>query len=317
MGCVGSKRDLDDKHPNVFRVINVDRHGEELWTGHIEVTSVNLTLYRKHKPPTQWPLQCLRRYGYESDTFSFEAGRRCLTGQGIYSFRCRRAEQLFQVLQQYIHVSTYNNNNMNNNNNNNTLTVRSLDEVVLLQEGGGGGGGVGTDALLPMTPDETDMSQHTRRTMGSNYIFLHGGSSSGGIISQSPSMSISPNGTLNSLSQHDNTNNDRNHTYLEPLAGSDTNAALSSRFAAGNRLSSIGSGGGVGGDNNHEPTATALIMSPDSPHSISMISGGTAGGGGGDPATYYTNGVMVNVYHELTLATTQAAQDRSPLVGEN
>ena len=31
--------------------------------------------------------------------FSFEAGRRCPTGPGIYAFRCSRAENLFNLLQ--------------------------------------------------------------------------------------------------------------------------------------------------------------------------------------------------------------------------
>ena len=31
--------------------------------------------------------------------YSFEAGRRCPTGPGIYAFRCSRAENLFNLLQ--------------------------------------------------------------------------------------------------------------------------------------------------------------------------------------------------------------------------
>ena len=35
----------------------------------------------------RWPLRCLRRYGAEADVFSFESGRKCETGAGIYAFR--------------------------------------------------------------------------------------------------------------------------------------------------------------------------------------------------------------------------------------
>uniref|UniRef100_A0A6B2ECG7 Putative fibroblast growth factor receptor substrate 3 n=1 Tax=Phlebotomus kandelakii TaxID=1109342 RepID=A0A6B2ECG7_9DIPT len=107
MGCISSKSDITDSHPNIFRVINVNGEGVELWAGDIEVNWANLTLYRKGKEPTHWPLRCLRRYGYDGDVFSFEAGRRCLTGEGIYSFRCRRAEHLFNLLQAHIESTTY------------------------------------------------------------------------------------------------------------------------------------------------------------------------------------------------------------------
>lgn len=44
----------------------------------------------------------MRRYGYDSDLFSFESGRRCMTGEGIYAFRCKRADELFRTLQEHL-----------------------------------------------------------------------------------------------------------------------------------------------------------------------------------------------------------------------
>lgn len=41
--------------------------------------------------------------------FSFECGRRCQTGQGIYAFKCSEAEDLFNVLSQSIQKSSQNN----------------------------------------------------------------------------------------------------------------------------------------------------------------------------------------------------------------
>lgn len=78
--------------------------GNALWSGQLGITRFELTLYRKGKEPTTWPIKCLRRYGYDADLFTFEAGRRCTTGEGIYAFRCRRAESLFQTLQSYIQL---------------------------------------------------------------------------------------------------------------------------------------------------------------------------------------------------------------------
>lgn len=102
MGCIQSKKDLNDINPNIFRVINIDDDNVDLSSGQLEISRLEITLYRKDKEPTKWPLKCLRRYGYDADVFSFEAGRRGPNGQGIYAFRCRRAETLFHTLQNYI-----------------------------------------------------------------------------------------------------------------------------------------------------------------------------------------------------------------------
>ncbi|XP_055382010.1 mucin-2 isoform X2 [Condylostylus longicornis] len=101
MGCINSKNELDI-HPNIYRVVNVDEEGYRRWSGQLEIAPRELTLYRKGKEPTKWSLQHLRRYGFDADLFTFEAGRRCTTGEGIYAFRCRRAESLFHLLQTYI-----------------------------------------------------------------------------------------------------------------------------------------------------------------------------------------------------------------------
>lgn len=111
-GCISSdssgnsKLELSDINSNIYRVVNVDDNGVALWSGQLGITRTELTLYRKGRDPTRWPLKCLRRYGYDADLFSFEAGRRCTTGEGIYAFRCRRAESLFQTMQSFIQLST-------------------------------------------------------------------------------------------------------------------------------------------------------------------------------------------------------------------
>ncbi|XP_067009428.1 fibroblast growth factor receptor substrate 2 [Anabrus simplex] len=84
--------------------MNVDDHGNRLNPGRLEITDTDLVLYQRRKPPVKWPLRCLRRYGFDAELFSFESGRRCPTGPGIYAFRCQRAEQLFNLLQAHIQV---------------------------------------------------------------------------------------------------------------------------------------------------------------------------------------------------------------------
>ncbi|KAK9507238.1 hypothetical protein O3M35_007147 [Rhynocoris fuscipes] len=99
MGCVTSKKDINDLHPNIFQVSNVDDVGNRLSSGQLEVNDTELVLYQKGKPPVRWPLRSLRRYGHGSQVFSFEAGRRCPTGSGIYAFSCKRADKLFEFVQ--------------------------------------------------------------------------------------------------------------------------------------------------------------------------------------------------------------------------
>lgn len=85
--------------------MNVDEMGNPLHPGQIEVNELDLVLYQRGKSPMKWPLRSLRRYGYDAQLFSFECGRRCPTGPGIYAFKCTRAELLFNLLQSQVQVS--------------------------------------------------------------------------------------------------------------------------------------------------------------------------------------------------------------------
>lgn len=107
MGCATSKQDINDINPHMFHVFNVDDQGNSVNAGKLEIEFANmdLILHQKGKEPIRWPVRCLRRYGFEQDLFSFESGRRCPTGPGIYAFRCRRAETLFNMLQECIQMA--------------------------------------------------------------------------------------------------------------------------------------------------------------------------------------------------------------------
>ena len=73
--------------------------GSKLSSGQLEITDTDLVLHQKGKQPIKWPLKYLKRYGFDAGFFSFEAGRKNPTGPGIYAFKCRRAENLFNLIQ--------------------------------------------------------------------------------------------------------------------------------------------------------------------------------------------------------------------------
>ncbi|XP_076466582.1 uncharacterized protein LOC143297912 [Babylonia areolata] len=104
MGCSYSAAAGDGSEGacHTFRVYNVDSQGMELNPGKIQVAASDLILYQRGKEPIHWPLRCLRRYGFDAELFSFESGRRCPTGPGIYAFKCRHAEDLFNMVQESI-----------------------------------------------------------------------------------------------------------------------------------------------------------------------------------------------------------------------
>ncbi|XP_023682217.1 fibroblast growth factor receptor substrate 2a isoform X1 [Paramormyrops kingsleyae] len=97
------KESIPDNHQTKFKVINVDDDGNELGSGIMELTEEELILHTHKRHAVRWPYLCLRRYGYDSNLFSFESGRRCQTGQGIFAFKCARAEEIFNMLQDVMH----------------------------------------------------------------------------------------------------------------------------------------------------------------------------------------------------------------------
>ncbi|TRY88683.1 hypothetical protein DNTS_006257 [Danionella cerebrum] len=94
---------IPDNHHSKFKVINVDDDGNELGSGMMELTEEALILHTRRRDAVTWPYLSLRRYGYDSNLFSFESGRRCQTGQGIFAFKCVRAEEIFNMLQEIMH----------------------------------------------------------------------------------------------------------------------------------------------------------------------------------------------------------------------
>ncbi|CAO1365210.1 unnamed protein product [Diamesa hyperborea] len=204
MGCIHS-RSICEAHPNRFEVIFMDIEGTESYIpGQIEITANDLILYWKSRNEVmhQWPVGTLRRYGYDDGHFSFESGRRCETGPGIFKFKCNRSDVLFNTLQSVINGRTYNAEEAMNNMHDSlvlpNISNRNIAHLNNLNLGATG-------------------------TTGHN----HG------------SLSLSPNGT-NSIQSRSNDTLNAEGNYLEPIGNRPAQIQVS-RLSSNIRLSSLGS----------------------------------------------------------------------------
>jgi len=64
-----------------FQVTNIDSEDNLVKSGRLEVTATDIIFHRGDLSPINWPLRYLRRYGWDSELFSFESGRRAPTGK--------------------------------------------------------------------------------------------------------------------------------------------------------------------------------------------------------------------------------------------
>ncbi|XP_023371349.1 docking protein 2 isoform X1 [Otolemur garnettii] len=53
-------------------------------------------------PLFEWPYRFLRRFGRDKVTFSFEAGRRCISGEGNFEFETQQGNEIFLALEEAI-----------------------------------------------------------------------------------------------------------------------------------------------------------------------------------------------------------------------
>ncbi|KAM8934205.1 fibroblast growth factor receptor substrate 2-like [Pelodytes ibericus] len=97
--CTRTKRCDSEEDEKRFWVINVNDSGKKRCPGIMELTETCIVLHLERGGFIKWPYISLIKYGYNSNLFSFISGRRCQTGEGIFGFRCSRAEELFNKLQ--------------------------------------------------------------------------------------------------------------------------------------------------------------------------------------------------------------------------
>ncbi|PWA15971.1 hypothetical protein CCH79_00020878, partial [Gambusia affinis] len=68
----------------------------------LEQQSLLLRDTKKKTKVMEWPYELLRRYGHDKVSFTIEAGRRCESGPGTFSFETQQADKIFNLIQSNI-----------------------------------------------------------------------------------------------------------------------------------------------------------------------------------------------------------------------
>ena len=91
---------------NIFKVTNIN--DDSMVQGLMEVTGNELIyIDSKTKEDWHWPLKYLHKYGCDGDFFTFEAGRKCPGGKGLYTFETKKASVLFEKVARNINQGDF------------------------------------------------------------------------------------------------------------------------------------------------------------------------------------------------------------------
>lgn len=85
--------------------VHVTRDSAPVGHGQVAVSADELLLHLFQRGENlSWPIRSIRRYGREDGYFTFEAGRRCLSGPGFFAFKSKYSDRIFDLVRERVNA---------------------------------------------------------------------------------------------------------------------------------------------------------------------------------------------------------------------